>query len=157
MIPNEWSVSEISEFFIKSFRASHHEKFSTSVEKGLLLSESERLQLLEAKNAFEEPYLITSATLCDVCSLPFENSVGKSDEDDGYPVENNPFESPSSSPESFPTSSYSSSSIKSQMESDSNDIILIRCHNQLVHARCCQQLDTKYDGNNSCSNSFTLR
>lgn len=154
MIPNEWSVSEISDFLIKSFRTNHHDKFCTSIEKGLLESESESLQLLQAKNAFVEPYLITSATVCDICSLSFEDSVGKSDEDDDYPTENNPFGSESSSPESFPTSSYSSSSGRSQMDSGSKDIILIRSENQLIHARCCHQLDKKYDGNNSCSHSL---
>lgn len=155
MIPSEWSVSDVSDFLIKSFRTSHREKFCTSVEKGLLESENKRLQLVQLKNAFEEPYLITGATTCDVCSLPFDEYVGQGDDD--YPVENNPFESSSLSPDSIPNSLYSSSSGKSQMETTTKDIVLIPSHNRLIHAKCFHQLDPKYDGNNCCSNSFTSR
>lgn len=153
MIPNEWNISEISEFLIKSFRRIHHEKCSTSIEKGLLESESKRLQLLQVKNSFEEPYLITSATTCDVCSLPFEHAPSEDVEDD-YPAEINPFESTSISPESFPTSSFSSSSSKSHVDSSSKDIILIPSHNQLIHAKCFSQVDPGFE---SCSNSFSSR
>lgn len=155
LIPNEWSVANISDFLIKSFRTSHHEKFCTSIERGLLESESKRLQLVQAKNAFEEPYLITSATTCDVCSNPFGDFSGI-DGDDDYPVANNPFES-TSSPESIPASSYSSLSSNSQIESNSKDIILIPSVNQLIHAKCFNQLDPKYDINSSCCNSYSSR
>lgn len=153
MIPNEWNISEISEFLIKSFRTIHHEKVSTSIEKGLLESESKRLQLLQVKNPFEEPYLITSATTCDVCSLPFEHAPSEDVDEDDYPAEINPFESTSISPESFPTSSYSSSG-KSRIDSSSKDIILIPSHNQLIHAKCYSQVDPGFE---SCSNSFGSR